>query len=243
MIWENDVVVFISHSWNTNEIIKILPIIKNKIHVPTIAITGNASSILKKESELSLCYRIESEWYLNLPPKASTSVQLFIWDLIASALMEKKNFRDANFAVFHPWWNLWKKLLLSLENIIDTQDGNLDEVCCTNNVNLKELILLLSSWRKGAIIVISDSKEVLGIFTDGDLKRILIDSNYADFDSISLHEIMTKNPKTIYIDESPKQALAIMESHNITVLPVLNRWDNTVVWIINIHDLFKNGLK
>ncbi len=141
MITKDDIVVMISNSWNTEEVVKLMPVIKKYIWSKIIWITWNPNSILAKESDYKLLYEIKKEWYLNLPPMASTTAQLVIWDLIATALMEKRWFKKEDFALFHPGWTLGKKLLLSIENIFNKIWVAKEKVAVYLEDNLKDVIV------------------------------------------------------------------------------------------------------
>lgn len=240
MFDSNDIVICISHSWNTQELISIIPVLKNQININIIWITWNKNSFLAKESNLNLIYEVKNEWYLNLPPMASTSSQLFIWDLIASALMEKRWFQDNHFAIFHPWWSLWKKLLLKIENILD-ENLKIKDLKIDENLSVKDAIFSLSKGTKWWIIITNKNKKLVWVFTDWDLRRIFEKWN-TDIFSEKISKYMTKNPKYAKISDKPIDVLNLMENFRISFLPILDeKWE--IFWALNLHDLLKEWIK
>lgn len=243
MFEAKDIVLALSNSGNTEELINILPVLKNQIKTKVIWITSNSKSKLAEWSNYSLIYSIEEEWYNKLAPMASTSTQLVLWDLIASALMERKSFKDEDFALFHPWGALWKKLLLTMSNIIKKYDS-LDNFIMNKKLTIRDSITKLTNeWQaKGWIVIVDDDKQMVGVFTDWDLKRVLNENNNANLDSLNISDYMTKEPKYAYLDDKPVDVLNLMETNDITFLPVLDR-DENLVSVINIHDLLKEWIK
>jgi len=240
MINSNDIVIAISHSWNTWELLSIIPVLKNQIDVKIIWITWNKNSKLAQESSFNLIYKVENEWYLNLPPMASTSSQLLIWDLIASALMEKRWFKDSHFAIFHPWWSLWKKLLLKIENILD-KNINLEDLKLNEDATIKDAIFALSRGVKWWIAIVNKKNKLIWVFTDWDLRRIFEKLNTSIFsEKISSH--MTKNPKYGKLSDKPIDILNLMETFRISFLPILDK-NNKLYWVLTLHDLLKEWIK
>ena len=242
MITKDDIVIMLSNSWNTEELVKLIPVIKKYIWAKIIWITWNPNSILANDSDYSLVYNIESEWYLNLPPMASTTVQLVIWDLIATALMEKRDFRKEDFALFHPWGSLWKKLLLNIENILEKVWVESEKISIEPDANLKDTIFQITEWKKWWVVIVDKNNKVLWVFTDWDLRRTIKEKGISNMENIKILDIMTKEPKVGKIKEKAVDILNLMEVNNITFLPIVD--DNwKLVWAINIHDLIKEGIK
>ena len=234
MISNQDIVVLISHSGNTKEMIDILPTLSN-IGVKTIAITSNPSSKLAMFSNYHIDTLVKKEICpYNLAPTTSTTITLIILDIIMVILMKEKKFRKEEFALFHPAGSLGKKLLLKIHNILEYNNGHL-----TLESSFSEVVSMISSIKKGAVAVIEKGK-IIGIITDGDIRRAMEKFNSKVF-SVKIEEIMTKKPKCIQVDDLAIDVLNTMERYNITSMPVLK--GEEYVGIINIHDLLKEGLK
>jgi arabinose-5-phosphate isomerase len=234
IIDKDDVILFISKSGNTPEIKVLLPLLKrfgNKV----IAMVSNLDSYLAKNADFVINAHVENEaCSLNLAPTNSTTVALALGDAIAICLMEAKNFSKKDFAQFHPGGSLGKKLYLKVQDIFQNNDCPI----VFEDANLKEVILEITSKRLGATAVLNTNKELVGIITDGDLRRML--SKTSDFNNLKAAEIMGKNPKTIHAEEYAVEALLKMQELNITQLVVVNK--KNVLGFVHLHDLLKEGL-
>ncbi|MBK2094766.1 KpsF/GutQ family sugar-phosphate isomerase [Francisella philomiragia] len=236
MITDKDVVVTISNSGNSSEIMGIMPMIKH-LGIPVISITSNKNSLMAKNSDVTLNLGVDKEACpLNLAPTSSTTATLVLGDALAIALLKAKNFSARDFAFSHPSGALGRKLILKVENIM--RKGNeIPKVKSTDN--LRKAILEISDKGIGSTLVVEDNK-LLGIFTDGDLRRMFEAESFNSQKTIS--EVMSKNPKTVSSDEMAISALEEMERFEITSLAVVDG-KNNVEGIITMHDLVKLGLR
>jgi len=233
IIQKNDVVICISKSGNTPEIKVLVPLIKNYGN-KIIAITGNIESFLGSNADFTLNSYVEKEACPNnLAPTTSTTAQLVIGDALAVCLLELNNFSSNDFAKYHPGGALGKKLYLRVSDIIEKNE--LPQVSLTTLI--KDVIIEISKKRLGTTAVI-DNNKIVGIITDGDLRRMLKDNS--DISHLIAKDIMSKNPKTIQINEMAITALETMENNNITQILVE---DNTkYVGVVHLHDLLKEGI-
>ena len=233
MIQEGDVVICISKSGNSPEIKALVPILKrfgNKL----IAITGNMTSFLAKESLYVLNTTVDSESCPNnLAPTNSTTAQLVMGDALAVCLMELRKFTAEDFAKYHPGGALGKKLLLRVKNMLDETH----KPSVTPDSNVKEVIFEISEKRLGVTAVVENEK-VIGIITDGDIRRML--NNNDSFTHLTAKDIMTKNPKMVQYTTMVVEALNILEDFSITQLVVLN--GEEYKGIIHLHDILKEGI-
>ncbi|RPD90732.1 KpsF/GutQ family sugar-phosphate isomerase [Aureibaculum marinum] len=233
IVQKDDVVICISKSGNTPEIKVLLPLIKdskNKI----IAITGNKDSYLANKADFVINSYVEQEACPNnLAPTTSTTAQLVLGDALAICLLEMKDFTSKDFAKYHPGGTLGKRLYLRVADLIEknTKPAVAPEDSITN------VIIEISEKRLGATAVIKNH-EVVGIITDGDIRRML--KNNDNFTQLSAKDIMGKNPKVITSEAMAIEALDIMESNNITQLLVVD--DNSYMGVVHLHDLIKEGI-
>lgn len=236
VVRKEDVVICISKSGDTVEVLRLIPILK-RIGVPIISMVGNLNSQLARLSDYVLNVAVKEEACpYNLAPTSSTTATLAMGDALAIALLEKRNFTKENFALFHPGGNLGKRLLLKVEELMVS--GN--EVPKVHiSTPMKETIIEMTSKRLGATCVIDDNGKLVGIITDGDLRRLL--HRTENVFSLTAGEVMTKNPKTIKKDALAVTALQQMETYNITQLVVIDD-EKIPIGMIHIHDLVKAGL-
>ncbi len=233
MVQNDDVVICISKSGNSPEIKILIPLLKrfgNKL----IAITGNITSFLGKEANVILNTYVESESCRNnLAPTNSTTAQLVMGDAIAVVLMEMKDFKPEDFAKYHPGGALGKKLLLRVQDMLDTSRKpfvNLES-------SIKNVIVEISEKRLGVTAVL-DKDKIVGIITDGDIRRML--NKTETITGLSAKDIMTVNPKTIKSTDMVVDALNILEDFSITQLVVVD--DGTYKGVIHLHDILKEGI-
>ncbi len=232
-IQADDVVMCISKSGNTPEIKSLIPYIKNMGN-KIIALTGNIKSFLAKESDFILDVTVEKEACPhNLAPTSSTTAQLVMGDAIAVSILACKNFSKKDFARFHPGGTLGRRLHLKLSDIL--LDSNDPKVGKSTSIN--EVIIEISEKRLGATAVIEDNK-LLGIITDGDLRRML--EKETSFSHFKAEHIMNVNPKTVSIKSMVVDALQIMEDNNISQIIVMH--NDTYVGILHIHEILKLGI-
>ena len=236
MLTKDDVVLALYNSGNTSELISIIPYIKfNKI--PLIAITGNLESTLSKNADIVIDASINKDIEpFGLVPTASTTVQLSIGDAIAVAVLQKKDFKINDFALFHPGGTIGKKLLLKISDIMHTDEKN---PIVFDNATIHLAIEEMTTKGLGCTNVVNKDYVVVGIITDGDLRRFLSSGNF-DL-SIRVTKVMTRNPKRMKCNELAVEALNLMEKHNITMLPIVNEYDEAV-GLLHLHDLIKAGV-
>lgn len=233
MVQPHDIVICISKSGNSPEIKVLVPILK-RFGNTLIAITGNITSFLAKESDYVLNTTVESEACpINLAPTNSTTAQLVMGDAIAVSLMELRQFTASDFAKYHPGGALGKKLLLRVIDMLDRTHK--PSVAPTSSI--KKVIVEISEKRLGVTAVV-DNEKVIGIITDGDIRRMLADRD--TFNDLSAQDIMTKNPKMIQLSDMVVDALNILEDHAITQLIVLD--NEKYAGVLHLHDILKEGI-
>lgn len=233
IIQKTDVVICISKSGNTPEIKVLVPLIKKSGNT-IVAITGNKDSFLGKNANYVLNSFVEQEACPNnLAPTSSTTAQLVIGDALAVCLLKLKHFTSDDFAKYHPGGALGKKLYLRVSDLINKNE--LPQV--TPSTSLKDVIVEISEKRLGTTAVIDDNK-IVGIITDGDLRRML--EKKSDISHITAKDIMSNNPKTIASNEMAIQALKLLENNNIT--QVLVEDNGIFVGVVHLHDLLKEGI-
>jgi arabinose-5-phosphate isomerase len=236
VVRKEDVVICISKSGNTVEVLRLIPIFK-RIGVPVISMVGNLNSQLARLSDYVLNVSVKEEACpYNLAPTASTTATLAMGDALSIALLEKRNFTVENFALFHPGGNLGKRLLLKVEELMVSGK---DVPIVRTSTPMKETIIEMTSKRLGATCVVDDNGKLVGIITDGDLRRLL--QRTENVFGLTAGEVMTRNPKTIKKDALAVVALQEMEHYNITQLVVIDD-ERFPIGMIHIHDLVKAGL-
>ena len=236
MITAADVVLALSNSGETSEIITILPIIK-RLDVPLIALTGNPESTLAKAATASIVVNVEREACpLDLAPTASTTAALAMGDALAISLLESRGFTEEDFARSHPGGALGRRLLLLIDDLMHTGD-NMPVV--GPDTSLSNALVEMTRKGLGMTAVVDGNRRLIGIFTDGDLRRA-IDSRL-DVHVASISDVMTRDCKTIHPGMLAAEALQIMDSTKINALPVVND-DNELVGALNMHDLLRAGV-
>ena len=235
MIDKEDVVLILSYSGETEEIVSLIPIIKN-MGITIIALTGNKKSKLSKEATINLNVEVKEEACpMNLAPTASTTAALAMGDAIAVALLEKKGFTKEDFAKSHPGGYLGKKLLLSLSDIMHEGD-EIPIVYETDKV--ASGLIEMSEKALGMTAVLNNKNELVGIFTDGDLRRTL--ENKVDIQNTYMKEVMKKDPYVMSGETLAYNAVAIIQEMKITSLLIVK--GKKVIGALNIHDLFRAGV-
>ena len=231
---KDDVVICLSNSGNTAEIKVLVPFLKLGGN-PLIAIVGNEESFLAKQADYILNTGIRREACPNnLAPTSSTTAQLVMGDALAVALLEHRGFTEQDFARYHPAGTLGKKLYLRVSDIYP----NNEVPSVRAHEDIRSVIMEISSKRLGATAVVNQSNQVLGIVTDGDLRRMLQGKN--DVDHLTAKDIMSKNPKTIPSDMLVSDALNLMRANNITQLLVVDK--DSYQGVIHLHDILKEGI-
>lgn len=233
MIQRNDVVILISNSGNTPEIKVLAPFIKSGGNT-LIAMVGKEDSFLAQQADFVLSTRVEKEACPhNLAPTSSTTAQLALGDALAVCLLEMKGFTAQDFAKFHPGGALGKRLYLKVEDVFP----GTSQPIVAPEAALTEIIFEISSKRLGATAVVK-KKKLLGIITDGDLRRMM--QQNTPFDKLKASDIMTKTPKTVERNTMAVEALALMKKHNITQLVVTD--GEKFLGFVHLHDLLKEGI-
>lgn len=236
MITSDDVVIAISNSGETNEILTILPLIK-RLNVPFIALTGKKQSTLAKCATAHLDVSVEKEACpLGLAPTSSTTATLVMGDALAVALLEARGFTAEDFALSHPGGSLGRRLLLRVHDIMHT-DNEIPSVA--ENASMSEALVEMTNKGLGMTAVCNENKQIIGIFTDGDLRRVLAQS--IDIHSADIKSHMTPHCKTATSDMLAAEALELMQSHKINALLIVDA-QSRLVGAINMHDLLRAGV-
>ena len=236
MITASDAVLALSNSGETAEIVTILPVIK-RLGVPLIALTGRRDSTLGRAAAAVLDVSVPAEACPhNLAPTTSTTATLAMGDALAVALLEARGFTPEDFARSHPAGSLGRKLLLHVADVMRVGE-HLPKVAPT--ALLREGLLEMSRKTLGMTTVVDAQNKLLGVFTDGDLRRVL--DRALDLHSTVMQTVMTANPKRAHPRMLAAEAVRLMELHKITALPVVDD-DGGVVGALNIHDLFRAGV-
>lgn len=237
MITSNDMVIAISNSGESEEVLNLLPAIK-RFNVTLVSMTGNVSSTLAKKSNIVLNISVKEEACpLGLVPTASTTATMALGDALAMALLDKRGFKEQDFAVLHPGGSLGKKLLIQVDDLMHI-GSNIPII--NKDAPLKDVIMEISSKKLGMAIVVNQDDKVLGIITDGDLRR-LMKKKEKDIFKTTAEEMMSTNPKTIEKNALAARALQIMEKHSITSLIITNG-SKGPTGIIHLHDILKAGV-
>ena len=236
MITKNDVVIALSNSGNTAEIATIIPILK-RFAVPLISMTGDKNSILATAANINLDVSVSKEACPHdLAPTSSTTIALVMGDALAVALLQARGFTAEDFALSHPGGSLGKRLLLHVSDIMQTGE-RLPKVLQTASVS--EALLEMSKKGLGMTAIVDQQDKVLGIYTDGDLRRSL-DKNI-DVHNASISDVMTKNCRTTTADELAASIVKIMDDHGINGFLVTDE-NNTLIGAFNMHDILRAGI-
>jgi arabinose-5-phosphate isomerase len=236
MVRKDDVAICISKSGDTEEIRQLLPMFR-RIGMKVISMVGSAASPLAKQSDIVLDISVREEACPHdLAPTASTTATLALGDALAIALLDKRNFTKEDFAMFHPGGTLGKRLLLRVEEMMVSGE---DVPVVKHSLSLPESIVEITSKRLGATCVVDDSGRLVGIITDGDLRRLL--QRTTDISKLTALNVASKNPKTIRKDTLAAIALEEMEDFKITQLIVVDG-EHRPIGMLHLHDLVKAGL-
>ena len=236
MITKNDVVIALSNSGNTAEIATIIPILK-RFAVPLISMTGDKNSILATAANINLDVSVSKEACPHdLAPTSSTTIALVMGDALAVALLQARGFTAEDFALSHPGGSLGKRLLLHVSDVMHTGE-RLPKVQQTASVS--EALLEMSKKGLGMTAIVDQQDKVLGIYTDGDLRRSL-DKNI-DVHKASISDVMTKNCRTTTADELAASIVKIMDDHGINGFLVTDE-NNRLIGAFNMHDILRAGI-
>lgn len=236
MVTQDDIFMALSYSGETSELLTIVPLVK-RLGVKLIALTGNPDSSLAKLADIHLNVAVEKEACpLNLAPTASTTATLALCDAIAVVLLDARNFKEDDFARSHPGGNLGRRLLTHVRDVMRTGD----QIPTTNiDAPLKEALLEISKKRLGMTVIIDENKFVKGIFTDGDLRRML--ENTLQLENIQLRDVMTNAPKSISKNVLAVEAVEMMDRLRINQLVVVDE-HGRLEGALNMHDLLASKI-
>jgi arabinose-5-phosphate isomerase len=237
MVTSDDVIVAISNSGETEEVIGLMPFLK-RFNVCIIALVGNGKSALSKIADVALDVSVKEEACpIGVVPTASTTAAMAMGDALAVALLLKRGFKEEDFAVFHPRGSIGKKLFIKVK---DLMHSGVSLPIVSTKIPMSKVVIEMSSKRLGHAIVIDKSGKMLGVVTDGDVRRGLERWGGRLFE-LTAGEVMTRNPKTISQEELAAKALAIMERYSITALVVPDH-KSQPIGIIHLHDILKQGI-
>ncbi|MDP2939259.1 MAG: KpsF/GutQ family sugar-phosphate isomerase [Candidatus Omnitrophota bacterium] len=233
---KDDVVVLLSNSGETEEVKKLLPLLK-KIGAKIIALTGNLKSTLAKHSDVIIDVSVKEEGCpLGLAPMASTTAMLAMGDCLAACLIDRKGFKKEDFAFLHPGGNLGKRLLLKVEDIM--RKGTSHPIV-KEDKKVKDVLLAITKARAGSASIVDRRGRLVGIFTDGDLRRHLEQDSNLTLKKVK--DVMTKNPITISKDRLAVEAMRILEEKKIDEIPVVDNHKKPV-GLLDVQDCLKAGL-
>ena len=236
MITPDDVVVAISYSGTSAEVLTLVPLIK-RMGAPLIGVSGNNHSTLARESDVHLNISVDAEACpLNLAPTSSTTLTLVLGDCIAISLLEKRGFTAEDFAFSHPSGALGRKLLLRVEDIM--HKGN-ELPLATSDMSLRDALMVMTAKGFGLLLIVDSENQLVGVFTDGDLRRTF--DTGVDLRNSPLRNLMNTSPKTIAADTLAAQALGQMQLQKITALAVVSE-QGEAIGVIHMHDLLKAGV-
>lgn len=237
VITREDVVIAISNSGETQELMNLLPLIK-RFGIPMIGMTGKMESTLAKSSDVVIDISVEREACpLNKAPTASTTATLAMGDALAVCLLEKRGFSEEDFLIFHPSGALGKGFLYHVKDLMLSDEDKLPIV--HENDTFTSVIEVISKFKLGMAIIVNGAGKLAGVLTDGDIRRTLI--KYPDTASLLIKDVMTVNPKRITENEYAASALHLMEKYSITALAVVDSSDKPI-GVIHIHDILKAGV-
>ena len=236
MLSKQDILLAISNSGETNELLALLPVLK-RLGIPLIAMSGNPESSLARYADVHLCIKVEQEaCSLGLAPTSSTTATVVMGDALAVALLDARGFSEDDFALSHPGGSLGKKLLLRLEELMHKGERL---PCVTAEKTIIDALMEISSKGLGMTAIVDQQGKLAGIFTDGDLRRVL--DARVDVYQTPIGEVMTRKCKTAHPDMLAAEALNLMETFKISGLIVVDE-TNTPVGALNMHDLLQAGI-
>ena len=238
MMAQDDVVIAISNSGETDEVLKVLPVVK-RMGLPLIVLTGNPESLLARNGDVVLDIGVKEEaCILNLVPTASTAAAMAMGDALAISVLERRGFNEEDFAMLHPGGALGKKLLLRVEDLMHVKDAI---PMVSQDDSMKIALIEMTSKRLGITGVCDSDENFVGVITDGDLRRAL--EKRSDVLAKKARDVMTMSPKTITKTALAATALRLMERHSITSLFVLSESvPKKVEGLIHLHDILKAGV-
>jgi arabinose-5-phosphate isomerase len=237
MVTSRDVLLAISYSGETEEIVELIPFLK-RFNLCLISITGNPNSTLSRAADVTLDISVKEEACpFGIVPTASTTATMAIGDALAVALLVKKDLKEEDFAFFHPGGSIGKKLLITVKDLMHKENAVPRVFLGTP---MSKAVIEMSSKRLGHAIVLDNDERVAGIISDGDVRRGLEKWAGRLFE-LTAEEVMSRNPKTISEEELAAKALSIMENHSITAL-IVSDVGGFAIGIIHLHDILKQGI-
>jgi arabinose-5-phosphate isomerase len=236
MLGRRDVLIAISNSGETQEILQLLPYVERQ-GIPVVAMTGRMNSTLAKNSHVALDVSVSEEACpMGLAPTASTTATMAMGDALAVALLQKRGFKEEDFAQFHPGGTLGRRLLVRVK---DLMHAGADVPRVEESTTGTDAILEMSAKKLGMTTVLDRDGGLVGVITDGDIRRTL--QRGEDFQKMSAGQLASRDPKTIGTDDLAAKAVEIMERHSITTLVVVGG-NRRIAGVIHLHDLLKNGI-
>ena len=237
MIGKDDIVLGISYSGESEELIQILPHLK-RLNIPLIAMAKSENSTLAKYADVFINIAVDKEACpLDTAPTSSTTLTMAMGDALAVCLMKKRDFKKEDFASFHPGGSLGKKLFVKVDDLL--KKDNLPTV--SRETKLKDAIIVMSEGRLGNVIIVDENRTVFGVLSDGDLRRALMNENFSI--NCNVEDIATLNPRTLKNkDLLASDALQIIENYKIQLLIVTDE-NNKLIGLLHIHDLIEAGIK
>ncbi len=238
IVSEGDLAILLSKSGTTEEIIQLVPFLKNR-GAKIISIVGNENSFLARNSDVAIIAKVEREACpLNIVPTASAMVSLAIGDALAACIMKAKNLTIEDFARQHPLGQLGRNLILRVEDVMHKGE-NLPLILPQNS--FREAVIEITNKKLGCVCVVDHTKKLLGIITDGDVRRSL--QKYDNIDSLKVENVMTKNPIKVHYSSLLGEAISLMENREsqINVLPVVDDFNNCI-GVIRLHDIVRSTL-
>ena len=236
MVSRGDIVLAISNSGETEELVRILPALK-RLAIPVICLTGRPKSTLAKNSDIVLDVSVKEEaGPSGIIPTSSTTAALAMGDALAVALFEKRGLKEDDFAYFHPGGSIGQRLLIRVSDVMHT---GAEIPMISEETPMEEVILEMTSKRLGVTAVLDGDNRLSGLITDGDLRRLI--KRERDPLSRKAVEVMTPHPKVISAEVLAAQAVQVMEKHSITSLMIVEQ-DNRIIGILHLHDLLKMGV-
>jgi arabinose-5-phosphate isomerase len=238
IVSKDDLVILLSKSGSTEEIVQLVPFLKNR-GAKIISIVGNPNSFLAKESDVSIIAQVEREACpLNIVPTSSAMVALAVGDALAACLMKLKNFTLEDFARQHPLGQLGRNLILRVEDVMH-KDSHLPLIKPENS--FREAVIEITNKKLGCVCVVDDNQKLEGIITDGDVRRTL--QRFEDINQLKVSDVMTPNPVKVHPSALLGEALALMEQREsqINVLPVVDD-ENKCIGVIRLHDIMRSSI-
>jgi arabinose-5-phosphate isomerase len=236
MVTRDDIVICISKSGETEELYELLPVFK-KLNIPIIALTGEPKSTLGRAAAVILNVNVKEEACPHdLAPTSSTTVMLVMGDALAVALLEKRKFSKEDYAFFHPSGSLGRKLLMTVDELMETDDKL---PSCTANDNMRTATIEMSH-KRGICPVVNEQFQVIGVITTGDLNRLI--EHEEKFFHFEVGHVMTKNPKLIHSGTLASDALKKMEKYHVVAMPVIDE-NKKLLGVVHLHDILDVGIR